>query len=95
MPWTSWTFTKEPILNLVTDPLSVSKFLALSTSTWVVPIFLISYPLTYALPCERPNANLLSTAVLPSVDVASAANIPRLFPEAKCPLISNSKFLTV
>ena len=50
VPKTSLTFMKEPILNLVTEPLAVSNSLALSTSTKVVPIFAISYPLTYALP---------------------------------------------
>ena len=33
VPKTSWTLTKEPILNLLTVPLAVSKSLALSTST--------------------------------------------------------------
>ena len=62
-PKTFSTLRKEPTLNLVVIPESVSKSLALFTSTYVVPILAISYPLTYALPCDSPNASLDSTAV--------------------------------
>ena len=42
----------------ILDSTTISfKILALSTSIYVVPILPISYPLTYALPCDRPNAN--------------------------------------
>ena len=69
VPKTFSTFTNDPISYLVIVPLSVSKSLALSTSMYVVPILPISYPLTYALPCDRPNANFASEAVLPSSEV--------------------------
>ena len=94
-PKTFSTLRKEPTLNLVDDPLSVSKSLALSISIYVVPILEISYPLTYALPCEKPNANFASLATLPSSDSIPAAYIPRLVPANRCSLISNSKSSTV
>ena len=50
VPKTFSTLTKAPTLNLVVIPESVSKSLALFTSIYVVPTFLISYPLTYAVP---------------------------------------------
>ena len=95
VPKTLVTFTKEPTLNLVVVPLEVSKSLALSISTYVVPIFAISYPLTYALPCERPSATFASLASLLSVENVPAAYTPRLSPDTKCSLTSKSKFLTV
>ena len=80
--------------NLVILPLCVSNSLALSKSIKVVPCFSISYPLTYALPCDNPKESFASSAVLPSADVAPAAFIPRLVPDSKCSLISKSKALT-
>ena len=80
--------------NLVTLPLAVSNSLALSISTKVVPCFSISYPLTYALPCESPKASFASEAVLPSLEVAPVSYIPRFVPDIKCSLISKSKALT-
>ena len=84
------TFTKLPTSNLVLKLFCVSKSLALSTSTKVVPIFSISYPLTYALPGEIPTANLALSP--PFADVY----IPRLPASSfKCSLTSISNALTV
>ena len=87
--------TKGCCANLVILPLAVLNSLALLASIKVVPNFSTSYPLTYALPCPKPNANKASAAVLPSALVASAAYIPRLVPSIKCSLTSKSKFLTI
>ena len=87
VPKTFSTFTKEPTSNLVVLPVSVSKSLALSTSIYVVPILAISYPLTYALPCDKPNASLDSEAVFPSSEVEPAAYIPVSYTNLTLPTI--------
>ena len=66
-PNTFVTFTKLPTLNLVAKAFCVSKSLAFSTSTKVVPIVSISYPLTYALPGDNPAAILVSKPPLADV----------------------------
>ena len=89
------TLTNGNWANLVTVPLDVSKSLAFSRSIKVVPNFSTSYPRTYALPWENPNANKDSAAVLPCAVVASVAYIPLLFPDIKFSLTSKSKFCKV